>query len=389
MLNDSLPGIREIKLYTVQDLLLELEVSTSTDLPISSKSFQTCIYICDLISKSVKFKAQQYSEFKELDPSGTFLGQTSVSNGAFAIYSVACESGLVLLKSDDGNTVFELKKILDSLDLDDTVGGKLGAYLRTFIERCLIKNFQKSGQVQVSDRLFTRFKEELKKGPFIATSALNYKIKEEKHCEPFLTTDIYLQAKDFPNPEDKYRKIVNHMPLWFGTNNVMETKAIKQLLIDAVCSSGEVNLNELFLIVKEKVKDWLVNSPLSIEYNSDTSGDSEYSLKNTLKSDNFFDNNLNYLIIEEESKRLLSKFSEEEIYFLKLKFLENKTFEEISSLIDKSTSTVGEKSKKLIAKLEKEITIIIQQNENNFDKEELVSTFINEIKYMRLVPEKM
>ena len=179
------------------------------------------------------------------------------------------------------------------------------------------------------------------------------------------------------------------MPLWYGTNNVMETKEIKQLLIDAVCSSGEVNLNALFLVVKEKVKDWLVNSPLSIEHNSDTSGDSEYNLKNTLKSDNFFENGINYLIIEEESKRLLNKFSQEEIYFLKLKFIENKTFEEISSLIGKSTSTVGEKSKKLIAKLEKEIKKIIQQNENDFDKEELASTFMNEIKYMRLVPEKM
>ena len=108
-----------------------------------------------------------------------------------------------------------------------------------------------------------------------------------------------------------------------------------------------------------------------------------------LKSDNIFENKINYLIIEEESKRLLSKFSVEEIYFLKLKFLENKTFEEISLLIGKSTSTVGEKSKKLLAKLEKEIEKIILQNENDFDKEELVSTFMNEIEYTRLVPEKM
>ena len=169
----------------------------------------------------------------------------------------------------------------------------------------------------------------------------------------------------------------------------METKEIKQLLIDAVCSSGEVNLNDLFIVVKEKVKDWLVNSPLSIEHNSDTSGDSDYSLKNTLKSDNIFENNLNYLIIEDESKKLLNKFSEEEIYFLKLKFLEGKTFEEISSLIGKSTSTVGEKSKKLIAKLEQEINKIIQQNDKDFDKEELVGTFMNEIRYMRLIPEKL
>ena len=153
---------------------------------------------------------------------------------------------MVLLKNDDGNTVYELKKILDSLDPNDTVGGKLGAYLRTFMERCLIKNFQKSSQVQVSDRLFTRFKEELKKGPFQVTNSFNYTIKEESYCEPFFATDIYTQVKDFPNPDDQYRKIVNNMPLWYGTNNVMETKAIKQLLIDAVCSSGEVNLSELF-----------------------------------------------------------------------------------------------------------------------------------------------
>ena len=146
------------------------------------------------------------------------------------------------------------------------------------MERCLIKNFQKSSQVQVSDRLFTRFKEELKKGPFQVTNSLNYTIKEESHCEPFFDNRYLYQVKDFPNPDDQYRKIVNNMPLWYGTNNVMETKAIKQLLIDAVCSSGEVNLSEL-LVVKEKVKDWLVNSPLSIEHNSDTSGESDRNLK--------------------------------------------------------------------------------------------------------------
>ena len=93
--------------------------------------------------------------------------------------------------------------------------------------------------------MFTRFKEELK-GPFQVTNSFNYTIKEESYCEPFFTTDIYTQVKDFPNPNDQYKKIVNNMPLWYGTNNVMETKAIKQLLIDAVCSSGEVNLSELF-----------------------------------------------------------------------------------------------------------------------------------------------
>ena len=54
MLNDALPEISEIKLYTVQDLVLELEENDPTELSFSSKSFQTCIYICNVISKSVK-----------------------------------------------------------------------------------------------------------------------------------------------------------------------------------------------------------------------------------------------------------------------------------------------------------------------------------------------
>ena len=39
MLNDTLPGISEIKHYKVQDLVLELEENDSTDLLPSSKNF--------------------------------------------------------------------------------------------------------------------------------------------------------------------------------------------------------------------------------------------------------------------------------------------------------------------------------------------------------------
>ena len=39
MLNDILPGISEIKLYTVQDLVLELEENHSTDLSFFFKEF--------------------------------------------------------------------------------------------------------------------------------------------------------------------------------------------------------------------------------------------------------------------------------------------------------------------------------------------------------------
>ena len=173
MLNDTLPGISEIKLYTVEDLVSEIETSDSPNLNPSSMSFHTCLYICNLISKSPKFKTLEYSEYKELEPSKYYLGSTPVSKGALAIYSVACEAGLVLLKDNNGVTAFEFKKILDSLDSSDSVGGKIGAYLRRFIEESIVKKHQKSGQVQISERLFTRFKEELKTGPFIS-NGLNF-----------------------------------------------------------------------------------------------------------------------------------------------------------------------------------------------------------------------
>ncbi len=388
MVNNTLPGINEIKLYTVEDLVSEIKQLDSANLNISSMSFHTCLYICDLISKSSKFKTQEYSEYKDLEPSGYYLGTTPVSKGALAIYSVACEAGLVLLTDNNGVTTFELKKILDSLDSSDSVGGNIGAFLRRFIEESIIKKYQRSGQVQISDRLFIRFKEELKKGPFIS-SGLNYSIKEIKYCEPFFQTDIYTQLKDFQNPEDKYKKIVNNIPLWYGTNNVMETKAIKQLLIDVACSLDEVNLSNLFIVVKEKVKDWLVNSPLSIEYNSEQSGDTQSNLRNVLKSDNIFDNSINYLFLEDSAKNILQKFTEDEIYIIKLKFVENKSDEAIGSLIGKARRTVSDAVKKLTIKLEKEFKKLIKENENDFDLEELTSTFMNEIEYMRLSPPKL
>ena len=388
MVNNTLPGINEIKLYTVEDLVSEIKQLDSANLNISSMSFHTCLYICDLISKSSKFKTQEYSEYKDLEPSGYYLGTTPVSKGALAIYSVACEAGLVLLTDNNGVTTFELKKILDSLDSSDSVGGNIGAFLRRFIEESIIKKYQRSGQVQISDRLFIRFKEELKKGPFIS-SGLNYSIKEIKYCEPFFQTDIYTQLKDFQNPEDKYKKIVNNIPLWYGTNNVMETKAIKQLLMDVACSLDEVNLSNLFIVVKEKVKDWLVNSPLSIEYNSEQSGDTQSNLRNVLKSDNIFDNSINYLFLEDSAKNILQKFTEDEIYIIKLKFVENKSDEAIGSLIGKARRTVSDAVKKLTIKLEKEFKKLIKENENDFDLEELTSTFMNEIEYMRLSPPKL
>ena len=47
MLNDILPAIGEIKLYKVQDLVLELEENDSTDLLISSKSSLIGTYLSE------------------------------------------------------------------------------------------------------------------------------------------------------------------------------------------------------------------------------------------------------------------------------------------------------------------------------------------------------
>ena len=73
---------------------------------------------------------------------------------------------------------------------------------------------------------------------------------------------------------------------------------------------------------------------------------------------------------------------------LKLKFIENKTDEEIGDLIGKARRTASDRIKNLISKLEKELKKLIEQNENDFDLEELTSTFMNEIKYVRLSPPK-
>ena len=59
-----------------------------------------------------------------------------------------------------------------------------------------------------------------------------------------------------------------------------------------------------------------------------------------------------------------------------------------SSLIGKARRTASDRIKNLISKLENELKKLIEHNENDFDLEELTSTFMNEIKYVRLSPPK-
>ena len=43
-----------------------------------------------------------------------------------------------------------------------------------------------------------------------------------------------------------YRDIISGIPLWYGHNQIMETKHIHQLLIDVVCTKENVNFKVLF-----------------------------------------------------------------------------------------------------------------------------------------------
>ena len=68
-----------------------------------------------------------------------------------AILDVATTSGLFKITTEDNATIFEFKRVLDVLSPNDNVDGNIGMYLRKFIERALVKNFRKSGQVQVTE----------------------------------------------------------------------------------------------------------------------------------------------------------------------------------------------------------------------------------------------
>src|SRR6056300_711461 len=86
-----LPGIENIKNYTVEELKTELStLKEFTNMNSESKVFQTSLYICQLISiNEKKFTTDEFLEYKNKESSNFMLGNIRVTNGAVAILTVA------------------------------------------------------------------------------------------------------------------------------------------------------------------------------------------------------------------------------------------------------------------------------------------------------------
>ena len=388
-----LPSLETIKAYTVKEL--EEEISTLkefTNVDGESKIFHTTLHICQLISiNKKKFTTNEFNEYKDKENSNFVFGNVPVTNGATAILTVAATAGLFPSKYDDDITAFEFKKILDSLDPSDKVSGNIGAYLRRFIERSLIKEFQKSAHVQASERLRVRFIEELKKEPFDYKGEF-FTIVNNSFCEDVYKTDTYKRLKNEVREEKVYRDIISGIPLWYGHNQIMETKHIHQLLIDVVCTKENVNFKVLFVAVKERVKDWLLNTPLDLgaEIGNDEEGST--SFQDIIPEMNPLYSPTEELILENEVKNILKEFDETEKLILKLLF-EEKTIEEIGTAIGLRKSATAERVKKIKDKLSK--TLINKLSNlnttsttgNDFEMSDLMLRLSDELNYLRITPE--
>ena len=132
-----------------------------------------------------------------------------------AIFSIATSSGLFKNKLDNSVTIFEFKKILDVLELNDNVDGKIGGYIRKFIERSMIMEYRKSGMVQVSQRLLQGLKE-LRSEVFEFDNN-KFSIKDNSYCEDIYKTPIYKKLKDEIREEKVYRELFTQYPYGLET----------------------------------------------------------------------------------------------------------------------------------------------------------------------------
>ena len=313
-----------------------------------SKVFQTTIHICQLISiNTKKFTTDEYLEYKDNTHSPYMLGNTHVTNGAMAIFSIATSSGLFKNKLDNSVTIFEFKKILDVLELNDNVDGKIGGYIRKFIERSMIMEYRKSGMVQVSQRLLTRFKKELRSEVFEFDNN-KFSIKDNSHCEDIYKTPIYKKLKDEIREEKVYRELIHTVPLWPGNQAVISTQNIQQLLIDIVCIFNEVDFKLFFKEFKDRVQDWMMNTPLS--YNSNTGIDDDEGnnlvLQEILSGDNLLEESTRFIYLEQEAISIVKLFNETELFLIQ-QLLQNKSIAQISPLLNLGSSATGERIKKV------------------------------------------
>ena len=279
-----------------------------------------------------------------------------------------------------GIVSFEMKAILDKLDDDDKVEGKIGEYLRKYISETLTLSRRSSKTVQLSERLYDRFEEQLNNKPFVYDkTAKTYILESIKYCEG-LERGVSVKA------------IVNSTPLWHGTQNIMETKTIRDLLIKAYCSDqSNVDFSKLFEYVKKKVQDWLVNSPLSIDsYIAESDEDKKIEIADSLiTTDNPLENSTHTLELERVVKEMVDKFDETEITLINEGLYNGRTLEEIGPLINLGRSATGERLKKVKEKMAKEFNLITNKYQEEFELEEIADQFNIEIGYLNLEPENV
>lgn len=390
-----LPSIDVIKQYSVAHLLEEVEDFESfEELTGKSKVFQTAIHICQLISiNPKKFTTSEFVEYKDGTHSVFMLGNTHVTNGAVAILSLAASSGLFKNRVDEDVTIFEFKKILDLLEPRDNVDGKIGGYIRKFIERSMIMEYRKSGMVQVSTRLLTRFKKELRSEVFEFDNN-KFSIKDNSYCEDIYKTPIYKKLKDEIREEKVYREVIHTVPLWPGNQAVISTQNIQQLLIDIVCIFNEVDFKLFFKEFKERAQDWMMNTPLSYDSNTGVDDDEGENLvlQEILSGDNLLEESTRFIYLEQEAISIVKLFNNTELFLIQ-QLLLNRSIAQISPLLNLRSSATGERIIKVREKLGKILTQSLSNlNTSNYANEdyeltELLEVFNNELKNRRIVPE--
>lgn len=388
-----LPNVESITKYTV----LELNDEINSQITSESKIFHTAVHICQLISiNKKKFTTDEYIEYKDLSYSNYMLGNTHVTRGAMAILDVATTSGLFKITTEDNTTIFEFKRVLDVLSPNDNVDGNIGMYLRKFIERALVKNFRKSGQVQVTERLMERFKKSLEEEPFKGNKEF-FSIEEKSYCEETYATSLYKSLKNEVREERIYRDIVYSIPLRPGNISVISTPNIRQLLIDVACIVDTVDFKILFLEFTKRIQDWLVNTPLSFDLNigeEDSKNRENLKLQDMLPSNSPIEDSFRQVLIEDEAAAIIELFDQQELFLIK-QLLENKTIEEIAPLVGTKKSATAEKIKKVKKKLGEILTESIsnlnnsESIENIYEIDELMVAFSDELNYSRLRTENV
>ena len=257
IIHQALPPISTIEKYTVQQLKDDLDENYSSA---SSKQMnsESLLYHCVVMLtykylKNNKIKLEGSSDLDDED-SGIRLGTIVINQRCLVGIQTALTRRLIK-KTKDGKTVFGFAAILDRYpDLTMKVGdsGGIGAALLTEIRNAIIDEVRQSPYKDLSQTLYRRFLELLNSDNYeYDSSSTLYALKDPKAC-------------DNVSHYDSIAKAVNSVEPWYGTDNVYTTKAIEKILLLSYCVGvAECSLEKVFELVKIKVRDWLINTPIT------------------------------------------------------------------------------------------------------------------------------